>query len=76
MKEVDAVVGIFRLGGVSQAGEKVKRNECREIIRRNGGSVFDEYYFLIYLWTKGKVKKVLNLFGKDIASKVRFGVKK
>lgn len=76
MKEVDAVVGIFRLGGVSQAGEKVKRNECREIIRRNGGSVFDEYFFLTYLWAKGKVKKVLNLLGKDIASKVRFGVKK
>lgn len=76
MKKVDVIVGIFRLGGVSQAGEKVKRDECREIIRRNGGSVFDEWYFLTYLWSKGKAKQILNFFGKDLASKVRFGGEK
>jgi hypothetical protein len=72
-KKVPHNIGVFRLGGVSQQGEKYKKWEREQVVLRYGGTHFDVWVYQTYQNVRQFIKNCLNLFGKDIASKVRFG---
>lgn len=74
-KQIDDIVGVFRLGGVSQTYNKAKRLECEKIIRNTGGSVMDVFLYKVCLICKDCIRQLLNCFGKDLASKIRYGRK-
>lgn len=71
-KEIPFCIGIFRLGGVSQSGEKHKKWERKQVVLRYGGNQLDVLIYQIYQNLRQVAKNTLNLLGKDAASKVRF----
>ena len=70
-KKVNANVGVFRLGGVSQCPEYNRVKEYKEIILRYGGQGLDVLIFIIYQYVRRAIKRLVNLFGKDIANRIR-----
>ena len=75
-KGVNLVIGTFRIGGVSQTYNKAKRTECEKIITTTGGSYMDAMIYRYSLIAKDMVRKFLNLFGVDLASRIRYGRRK
>lgn len=74
-KSLDLVVGVFRIGGVSQTYNDDKRKECESIILATGGNRFDVFIYSMSLRVKDFIRTILNIFGLDIASKLRYGWK-
>ena len=72
-KGIDLIIGTFRIGGVSQTYNKNKRTECEKIIRTTGGSYIDAIIYRYSLIIKDMIRKFLNLFGVDLASRIRYG---
>lgn len=75
-KKIDDIIGLFRIGGISQVYNKKKRNECVEIIKMIDGSIIDVMNYKISLIMKDLIRLGLNLFGIDVASRIRYGRKK
>ncbi len=72
--EMDVVVGLFRLGGVSQSksNSKKRRSESAQIVARTGGSKFDVMMYSLGLYIKDTLKMILNVFNPDLARKIRY----
>ncbi len=71
-KYVNEVCGYFRKGGASSCPEKKMRKERRQIILRYGGSKFDAWCFVFYFIIKERIKKALNLFGENTATRIKY----
>lgn len=73
-KEINVNVGVFRIGGISQTYNKDKRAEYKEIIESTGGMMWDVWICNLSLIVKDTLRTVLNVFGVDVASKLRYGL--
>lgn len=71
-KYIPVVCGYFRKGGTSQDNEKKMRNERRKVVMKYGGSKLDAEKLIIFYCFKNYLKKFLSLFGKNIATKLRY----
>ena len=70
-KYVPVNCGYFRRGGASSSDERKMRNEMRLIITRHGGNKFQAEIFVAFFAFKQTIKKCLNVFGENTASRVR-----
>lgn len=75
-KYVNEVCGYFRKGGASGSHEKKMREERRQIVLRYGGTRFDAWCYVLYFIFKQYLKTLLNIFGKNTATRIKYGVKK
>lgn len=70
-KYVNEICGYFRKGGASGSSEKKMREERRQIVLRYGGTKFDAWCYVTYFIVKQKLKTLLNLFGKNTATRIK-----
>ena len=71
-KYVPEICGYFRKGGASSASEKKMRKERKAIVLRYGGSRIDAEIYVLYFILKSFAKSVLNIFGKNFATKLKY----
>lgn len=70
--KMDVIVGLFRLGGVSQDYSKQKRKESALIVKRTGGSWIQVQLYKISLAIKDAIKYILTRVDPDFARKIRY----
>lgn len=72
-KKINVVVGVFRTGGISQTHEKDKRIECEKILINLNRPRTDILLYHFSLILKDYIRKILDKYGNDTASKIRYG---
>lgn len=70
-KYIPEVVGYFRKGGASGARIGKQSNEHRQIVLRYGGNKLQAECYVAFLYAKQLAKDLLNLFGKNVATKLK-----
>lgn len=73
-KYIPEIVGYFRKGGASGARVSKRANEHRLIVTRHGGNRFQAECYVGYLYLKQIAKDILNIFGKNVATKFKSAV--
>ena len=71
-KYVPEISGYFRKGGASSVSEKEMRTERRLIVTRYGGNAFDAWCYITYFIVKGWMKKLLSIFGENVATRIHY----
>lgn len=72
-KYIDYDIACFRAGGATATSIFKKRKDYIRLVRNNGGTIIQAYFFYIFLCTTQIVKKLLSLVGgADFGQKLRY----
>lgn len=71
-KYLDMNVAVFRLGGATSDSILTKKKEYIYIVRKNGGNIFQAYFYYCFLVLTQTMKKVLNVKNLDIVRRIRY----
>lgn len=71
-KHINKDIACFRSGGATSTAIYKKKRDYLYVVQKNGGNIFQAYFFYYFLVSTQIIKKFLNLFGSDFSQKLRY----